>query len=80
MEDLKPYTKERSDLAASRPKVPMCAKRSYRFLKEPKGVLPTIIQNLLDARAHTRKVDIVACKKEMMNATPERVIELQTKN
>lgn len=79
MEDLKPYTKERSDLATSRPKVPMCAKRSYRFLKEPKGVLPTIIQNLLDARAHTRKVDIVACKKEMKNATPERVIELQTK-
>lgn len=27
----------------------------YRFLKEPKGVLPTIIINLLDARARVRK-------------------------
>jgi DNA polymerase elongation subunit (family B) len=32
----------------------MCAERHYRFLKEPKGVLPTILQNLLDARKHTR--------------------------
>ncbi len=29
----------------------MCvSNRRYRFLKEPKGILPTIIQNLLDAR------------------------------
>jgi DNA polymerase elongation subunit (family B) len=27
----------------------------YRFLKEPKGVLPTIIVNLLDARSKTKK-------------------------
>jgi DNA polymerase elongation subunit (family B) len=27
----------------------------YRFLKEPKGVLPTIITNLLDARSDVRK-------------------------
>lgn len=55
--ELKPYKKERSDLNKTKPKFPMCEKRYYRFLKEPRGVLPTVIQNLLDARAHTRKVD-----------------------
>jgi DNA polymerase elongation subunit (family B) len=62
---LKPYVKERSDLNKSKPKFPMCAKRYYRFLKEPRGVLPTIIQNLLDARAHTRNVDMVKTKKKI---------------
>jgi DNA polymerase elongation subunit (family B) len=33
----------------------MCEERHYRFLKEPKGVVPTILQNLLDARKNTRK-------------------------
>lgn len=75
IDELKPYITERSDINKSKPKNPMCAKRSYRFLKEPKGVLPTIIQNLLDARARTRKVDIVACKRKLdaLNETdPER--------
>lgn len=58
LEELKPYTQERSNIAKTKSKNPMCAKRYYRFLKEPKGVLPTIIQNLLDARKHTRKVDM----------------------
>ena len=43
----------------------MCAKRKYRFLKKPRGVLPTIIQNLLDARKHTRKVVMKSCFKEI---------------
>jgi DNA polymerase elongation subunit (family B) len=55
MEELKPYKKERSDIKKTISKHPMCEKRKYRFLKEPKGVLPTIIQNLLDARKNTRK-------------------------
>jgi DNA polymerase elongation subunit (family B) len=55
VEDIKPYRKERSILNKSKPKYIMCAKRNYRFLKEPKGVIPTISQNLLDARANTRK-------------------------
>ena len=62
---LKPYTTERSDVKKTISKNPMCAKRKYRFLKEPKGVMPTVIQNLLDARRHTRKVDMAACKKEI---------------
>jgi DNA polymerase elongation subunit (family B) len=39
----------------TKPKYVMCDKRYFRFLKEPKGVMPTVLQNLLDARAHTRK-------------------------
>jgi len=62
---LKPYTTERSDVKKTISKNHMCAKRKYRFLKEPKGVMPTVIQNLLDARRHTRKVDMAACKKEI---------------
>ena len=65
IDELKPYVKERSDLNKSKPKFPMCAKRYYRFLKEPRGVLPTIIQNLLDARSHTRNVDMVNVKKKI---------------
>jgi len=65
VEALKPYVKERSDLNKSKPKFPMCSKRYYRFLKKPRGVLPTVIQNLLDARNHTRKVDMVNVKKKI---------------
>lgn len=39
----------------TKPKHVMCDKRYFRFLKEPKGVMPTVLQNLLDARANTRK-------------------------
>ena len=84
-QDLKPYVKERSEIAPTLPKIPMCAKRSYRFLKEPKGVLPTIIQNLLDARAHTRKVDMVQVKQEIKTLKeagdddPDKLYELNTR-
>lgn len=39
----------------TKPKSIICASHRYRFLKEPKGVLPTILQNLLDARKRTNK-------------------------
>ena len=65
IEELKPYVKQRSELNKTKPKQPMCEKRYYRFLKKPRGILPTIIQNLLDARKHTRKVDIVNCKEKI---------------
>jgi|UniRef100_A0A6C0J400 DNA polymerase elongation subunit (family B)/intein/homing endonuclease len=60
--DLRPYKKERSEINKTKPKNIMCDKRSYKFIKEPLGILPTIIQNLLDARKHTRKVDMVQKK------------------
>ena len=55
MENKKPFIKQRADVMKTKPKNPMCVERTYRFLKEPKGILPTILQNLLDARANTRK-------------------------
>lgn len=53
--DLKPHTEARSKCKSTY-KHAMCVKRKYRFLKDKhgKGVLPTILQNLLDARKHTR--------------------------
>ena len=65
VDDLKPYSKERSEITKTISKNPMCEKRYYRFLKKPMGVIPTIIQGLLDARKHTRKVDMVKCKKKI---------------
>lgn len=56
VEELKPYIEERSKVVKSITKNVMCAQRYYRFLKEPKGVMPTILQNLLDARKNTRKI------------------------
>jgi intein/homing endonuclease len=55
VEELKPYTEERSKIAKTISKYPMCEERHYRFLKEPKGVIPTILENLLNARKNTRK-------------------------
>lgn len=52
-----PWREERTELVKGKPKFPMCQKRYYRFLKEPKGVMPTVLQGLLDARKKTRKVD-----------------------
>jgi len=63
--ELKPYSAERAEINKTKPKFPMCEKRKFRFLKEPKGVIPTVIQNLLDARKHTRKVDMRAAKDEI---------------
>ena len=51
---MKPLIEERSNLVKTITKNTMCAIRNYRFVKEPRGVLPTILQNLLDARKNTR--------------------------
>lgn len=66
-EELKPYIKERSDIKKTISKNPMCEKRYYRFLKSEilKGVVPTLLQNLLDARKNTRKeIKNNICKNE----------------
>lgn len=52
--ELKPYREERAEIKKSIPKMHMCASRKYRFLKEPKGVIPTVLQNLLSSRKQTR--------------------------
>ena len=38
----------------TRPKHIMCAKRRYRFLKEPIGILPEMLTDLLSARKNTK--------------------------
>ncbi|OUW95976.1 MAG: hypothetical protein CBD97_02170 [Pelagibacteraceae bacterium TMED237] len=71
-ENLKPYVSERADLSTTISKTPMCCKRKYRFLKEPAGVLPTVIKNCLAARKHTRKVDMKKCKDEIKKLEEEK--------
>ena len=44
--------------------------RRYKFLKEPQGVLPSLLQNLLDARSNTKK-EIKTCKKKLNAMTEE---------
>jgi len=45
-----------------------CTHRKYRFLKEPMGVMPTLLKNLLDARKQT-KSKIKDLKKELKSRT-----------
>ena len=59
---LKPYVEERAKIKKTILKNPLCGERNYRFYKEIKGVVPTILQNLLDARKNTR-TDIKKNKK-----------------
>lgn len=49
-EEAKSWREERKELVKTKPKRPMCAHRRYRWLKEPIGVLPGFLKNLLDAR------------------------------
>lgn len=76
--------KQRSEITKSINKNVMCEKRKYRFLKvteehpEFKGVLPTIVQSLLDARKETRK-EISKFKDKLKNALDEhRRKEIET--
>jgi DNA polymerase elongation subunit (family B) len=67
--------KQRSEITKSLNKNVMCEKRKYRFLKtenhsEFKGVLPTIVQSLLDARKETRK-EMNKLKEDLKTITDE---------
>jgi len=83
MEELKPIVKQRSDIKKTLAKTPLCEQRKYRFLKEPLGVIPTILQNLLDARAHTR-VEIKENKRQIETLNPindaEKIKDLKLLN
>lgn len=52
---LKPFREERSQIQKSKPKHIICAKRRFRWLKSPMGVLPEILSHLLETRAMTKK-------------------------
>ena len=68
------FRKQRSEITKSINKNVMCETRKYRFLKvsdeypEFKGVLPSIIQSLLDARKHTRE-KMAMLKEDLKNVT-----------
>jgi DNA polymerase elongation subunit (family B) len=83
--ELKPYVEERSALMKSKPKIITCEQRYYRFLKEPKGVFPTILQNLLDARKRTRSVikrncSLIESEKHSENTDANKILTLQSIN
>jgi len=69
--------KQRSEITKGINKNVMCEKRKYRFLKvteehpEFKGVLPSIVQSLLDSRKETRR-EIGRLKQTAEQATDER--------
>ena len=65
---LKPYQEERSNIVKTKTKFVTCAERRFRFLKEPKGVLPNILENLLDARKNTRS-DMKTIKEKLKTTT-----------
>lgn len=72
--------KERSEITKSLNKNVLCEKRFYRFLKatDPKyiGVLPHIVQQLLDARKHTRS-EIAKLKESLQTTNNRHEVEMQ---
>jgi DNA polymerase elongation subunit (family B) len=62
------------------PKNTMCAKRRYRFIKEPMGILPSMLSNLLLSRKNVKKEikDIKKKIKEDTSLTPKEKQELET--
>jgi DNA polymerase elongation subunit (family B) len=55
MKKMKPFMEERSNIVKKKHKFILCNdNRRFRFLKEPKGVLPTVLHSLLEARKNTR--------------------------
>ena len=49
---------------ATKPTKIICAKRRYRFLKEPKGVMPTLLEYLLTTRKKT-KTEMKSLKRKL---------------
>jgi DNA polymerase elongation subunit (family B) len=56
IKEIKPIREERVLLKKGKSKHVICCERKYRWLKEPIGVLPENLKNLLDTRASTRKL------------------------
>lgn len=78
-EELKPYREERAQLQKSKPKNIICAKRHFRWLKEPMGVLPEILTHLLDTRSSTKKeMKNMKAQLKTMNPDDEKYSELET--
>ena len=62
-----------------KPKHIVCGRQRFRFLKEPKGIIPTLLENLLNSRKKINK-DIVLLKKEFSEQKDESIQkDIQTK-
>lgn len=61
----------------TRPKHKMCAERRYRFLKSPKGILPEMLTDLLDARKKT-KIEMKDKKKLLKTISDSEKTNLET--
>lgn len=60
---LKPIRAKRAEIKKTIAKTITCEHRKYRWLKEPMGVLPEILQNLLTARKVTKsELDVIKGK------------------
>jgi DNA polymerase elongation subunit (family B) len=55
LKEVQPFIDERAKIKKTITKNILCGERYYKFYKGYKGVIPTILQNLLDARKNTRK-------------------------
>jgi DNA polymerase elongation subunit (family B) len=66
---------QRVELVKCKPKIPICEKRYFRFLKEPMGVMPTVLQNLLDMRKKVRKIDMKEIENQIVKLTNEQELK-----
>ena len=74
----KPWVEKRGECAKKKPKHIMCTPRRYRFLKSKYGlgVMPTVLQDLLQARANTRKQIKQLKKQDKSNMTDEEIEQI----
>jgi DNA polymerase elongation subunit (family B) len=76
--DLSPYVKQRSSIS-TKVKYPMCTPRYFRWLKEPIGVLPQLVKNLIDARTDVKKeIKVLKQQLNMEELTDIEKIEIET--
>ena len=66
----------------SKPKHILCGHRRFRFLKTFKGILPTLLEDLLSARKKTRAMmkDLKQSVSESVFKLTEKVIDVETAN
>jgi DNA polymerase elongation subunit (family B)/ribonuclease HI len=66
----------------SKPKHILCGHRRFRFLKTFKGILPTLLENLLSARKKTRSLmkDIKKSVSESVYQLTGEVVDVETAN
>lgn len=75
----KPLRDERTLLQKGKGKHVICAKRKFRWLKAPMGVLPEILSHLLDTRASTKKeMKSVKERLKKLSESDEQYQELST--